>query len=315
MEQRAGRTIRQGNTNEKITIFRYVTEETFDAYLYQILENKQKFISQIMTSKSPVRSCDDIDETALSYAEIKALATGNPYIKEKMDLDIKVSKLKLIKANHLSQKYSLEDKLLKYFPTQIKKTEERINAYETDIAHFKENSSLALVDTEESKFMGMTIKDIHYTEKAEAGKALIEACKGMSSSDAVNIGSYMGFDMYLSFDSFDRSYQVALKNEMSHKVTLGVDAIGNITRLNNALSDMPKKLDYQKEQLITLTQQTEDAKVEVQKPFSQEAELVFMMTRLNELNALLNVDEKETYVIDEEPEEETSQRKTHELER
>ncbi len=255
-----------------------------------------------MTSKIPVRSCDDIDETSLNYAEIKALATGNPYIKEKMDLDIQVGKLKMLKANHLSQRYTLEDKLLKYFPQQLKLTEERIRTYEADIAHLKANASPFLIETEESKFYGMVIKDVTYSEKTAAGKALIEACKGMTYSEAVNIGSYMGFEMLLSFDTFNREYHLSLKHEMAHRVTLGVDAIGNITRLNNSLSDMPKKLEYQVGQLETLKQQMEDAKLEVNKPFSQEADLVFKMTRLNELNALLNVDEKETYIIDEEPE-------------
>ncbi|MBW4841553.1 MAG: DEAD/DEAH box helicase family protein, partial [Paenibacillaceae bacterium] len=241
LEQRSGRIIRQGNQNSEVHIFRYVTENTFDAYLYQTLENKQRFISQIMTSKSPVRSAEDIDETALSYAEVKALATGNPYIKEKMDLDIQVSKLKLLKANHLSQRYALEDRLLKMLPQQIKSTEERIAGYEQDAALYMRSKATKKEDTEESNFPGMVIKDFTYSERMAAGAALLEACKGMTSPDPQAAGSYFGFSMWLSFDNFHKEYKVTLRGALGHTVTLGADAGGNMTRINNALSDLPAK--------------------------------------------------------------------------
>lgn len=242
LEQRSGRIVRQGNKNNEVHIFRYVTENTFDAYLYQILENKQRFISQIMSSKSPVRSAEDIDETALSYAEVKALATGNPFIKEKMDLDIQVSKLKLLKANHLSQRYALEDRLLKYYPQQIKSTEERIEGYEKDLALYERHSAPKSVGdgTDDSKFPGMTVKGIDYTEKAKAGTAILEACKQMTSPEPQELGSYMGFSMLFSFDGFNKQYQITLRGVLSHTVTLGTDIHGNITRLNNALAEIPK---------------------------------------------------------------------------
>ena len=225
LEQRAGRIVRQGNRNDEVHIYRYVTENTFDAYLYQILENKQRFISQIMTSKSPVRSAEDIDETALSYAEVKALATGNPFIKEKMDLDIQVSRLKLLKASHLSQRYALEDRLYKYFPQQIKSTEERIVGYEKDMAVYEQYSEQS-GENDEKKFPGMTILDVTYTEKAKAGTAILEACKQMKSPEPQEMGSYMGFPMMLSFDSFGKDYQIILRGAISHTATLGSDIHG-----------------------------------------------------------------------------------------
>jgi hypothetical protein len=288
-----------------VYIFRYVTENTFDAYLYQILENKQRFISQIMTSKSPVRSAEDIDETALSYAEVKALATGNPYIKEKMDLDIQVSKLKLLKANHLSQRYALEDRLLKYFPQQIKSTMERIAGYEKDLALYRQQSELehAVESSEESKFAGMSVKGIYYTEKSKAGAAILEACKQMTSPEPQELGSYMGFPMLFSFDSFNKQYQITLRGSMSHTVTLGTDIYGNITRLNNILAEIPKKLEYCKEQLKTLHQQMETARQQVDVPFEKEEELQRKSARLAELNILLNMDKHENEVLDVEPDE------------
>lgn len=305
LEQRSGRIVRQGNKNDEVHIFRYVTENTFDAYLYQILENKQRFISQIMTSKSPVRSAEDIDETALSYAEVKALATGNRYIKEKMDLDIQVSKLKLLKANHLSQRYALEDRLLKHFPRQIKLAEERIAGYERDIALYQRHSALQPSggNAEESKFAGMTVKDISYPEKAKAGAAILEACKLMTSPEPQELGSYMGFPMLFSFDGFAKQYQITLRGALSHTVALGTDVHGNITRLNNALAEMPKKLEYCREQLKITCQQMETARKEIDLPFEKEQELQTKFARLAELNILLNMDKRENEMVDDEPDE------------
>lgn len=305
LEQRSGRIIRQGNQNSEVHIFRYVTENTFDAYLYQTLENKQRFISQIMTSKSPVRSAEDIDETALSYAEVKALATGNPYIKEKMDLDIQVSKLKLLKANHLSQRYALEDRLLKMLPQQIKSTEERIAGYEKDAALFLRSKATVQEESEESKFPGMVIKDFTYTERTAAGAALLDACKGMTSPDLQEVGSYRGFSLWLSFDSFHKEYKVTLRGALGHTVTLGADASGNMSRINNALSDLPAKLEHAREQLATLRQQMETAKEQIAAPFEKEQELQTKAGRLAELNALLNMDKRENEAVDSVPDEET----------
>lgn len=302
LEQRSGRIIRQGNQNSEVHIFRYVTENTFDAYLYQTLENKQRFISQIMTSKSPVRSAEDIDETALSYAEVKALATGNPYIKEKMDLDIQVSKLKLLKANHLSQRYALEDRLLKVLPQQIKSTEERIAGYEQDVALY--TRSLASEADGADKFPGMTVKDYTYSERAAAGAALLDACKGMTSPDPQAAGSYLGFSLWLSFDSFHKEYKVTLRGALGHTVTLGADAGGNISRINNALSDLPVKLEHAREQLATLRQQMETAKEQIAAPFEKEQELQTKAARLAELNALLNMDKRENEAVDSVPDDE-----------
>lgn len=305
LEQRSGRIIRQGNKNEEVHIFRYVTENTFDAYLYQIIENKQRFISQIMTSKSPVRSAEDIDETALSYAEVKALATGNPYIREKMDLDIQVSKLKLLKANHLSQKYSLEDRLLKLYPQQIKTTEERIEGYQKDLIQYeKHNTAAASMDgSEDSKFVGMNIKGTFYSEKAQSGVAILEACKVMTSPEPQELGRYMGFPMLFSFDSFSKQYQITLRGTLSHTVSLGTDVHGNITRINNALAEIPKKLEYCQEQLKTLKHQMETAREQIEIPFEKEDELQSKSARLAELNILLNMDKHENEMLDGEPDE------------
>ncbi len=307
--------MRQGNKNEEVHIFRYVTENTFDAYLYQILENKQRFISQIMTSKSPVRSAEDIDETTLSYAEVKALATGNPYIKEKMDLDIQVSKLKLLKANHLSQRYALEDAVLQRFPREIKQSEERISGFENDLANLEHHSpastptSVGDGGNMESKFVGMTVKGIAYTEKAQAGVAILETCKLMTTPEPQELGSYVGFPMFFSFDSFGKQYQITLQGTIGHLVTLGVDVHGNITRLDNALADIPKKLAYCQEQLKTLRQQMETAKEQIDIPFEKEQELQMKSARLAELNILLNMDKRENEMIDSEPDEEMTERK------
>ncbi len=299
IEQREGRIIRQGNDNEQVHVFRYVTENTFDSYMWQTIENKQRFISQIMTSKSPVRSCEDIDETALSYAEVKALATGNPYIKEKMDLDIQVSRLKLLKASHLSQRYAMEDNLHKYFPSQIRQIEERICGYEQDIARL---DKFALGD--DQKFLPMTIGGIQYVEKEFAGKALLDACKAKTSPEPAAIGEYRGFTMVLSFDTFSKAFQLTLKNVLSHSITLGSDVYGNISRIDNSLSGLPEKLEICKRGLEDLLRQVEEGKLEVEKPFAQEQELLEKAARLAELDALLNMEKCSSEMLDGEPEQE-----------
>ncbi len=285
MTQRNGRIIRQGNRNKEVQVYQYVTEGTFDAYLYQTLENKQKFISQIMTSKSPVRSCDDVDEQALSYAEIKALCAGNPLIKEKMDLDIDVARLKVLKADHQSQQYRMEDKLLKYFPAEIEKQTGYIHGFEADIKTVEAHPQIA------EGFCGMEIRGKAYTEKADAGEILLAACKDTKSADPVPLGSYRGFQMELSFDSFRNEFDVTLKGAVSHRVALGTDARGNITRLDNALAGIPERLERANEQLNNLYNQQEAAKAEVGKPFPQEAELTAKSQRLAELDAALNMED------------------------
>ena len=285
LEQRAGRIIRQGNTNPDVHIRRYVTKDTFDSYMWQLVENKQKFISQIMTSKSPVRSAEDIDETALSYAEIKALATGNPHIKEKMDLDTQVAKLKLIKASFMSQKYELEDKVIKYYPKKIAELTEHIKGFETDIAIVAQHPKM------EDKFYPMTIDGLAYYEKDKAGEALIERCRLQKSPEATPIGDYRGFSMELSFE-YSKFY-VTLKGTLSHKVELGADVFGNIQRLDNALEGLPKRLEATRENLEETKRQFEMAKVESQKEFPQEAELQAKLERLAVVDALLNMDKHE----------------------
>lgn len=285
MTQRNGRIIRQGNQNKEVQIYQYVTEGTFDAYLYQTLENKQKFISQIMTSKSPVRSCDDVDEQALSYAEIKALCAGNPLIKEKMDLDIEVARLKVLKADHQSQQYRMEDKLLKYFPAEIERQTGYIHGFEADIKAVEANPQIA------DGFCGMDIRGKHYSEKADAGEWILAACKEVKGSEPVPLGEYRGFQMELSFDSFRHEFDIVLKGAMSHRVALGTDARGNITRLDNALAGIPDKLEKAKEQLSNLYNQQEATKSELGKPFPQEAELTAKSQRLVELDAALNMEE------------------------
>ena len=288
LQQREGRIIRQGNENREVEIYTYVTENTFDSYLYQLVESKQKFIGQIMTSKSPVRSAEDIDETALSYAEIKALCTGNPLIKEKMDLDIDVGRLKLLKANHLSQKYSLEDQIFKAFPQKIASLEQRIAGYQKDMAHLAEETK-----PNGDGFSPMVIHDRVYAEKKAAGSAILEECRAMTSPDPVVIGSYRGFSMELSFDTFLREYHLVLGHELRHTVNLGTDIYGNIQRMDNVLDGLDSRL---KDCIATLDNtkvQLENARVEVEKPFAQEEELATKSARLEELNALLNMDEKD----------------------
>ena len=298
LEQRLGRSIRQGNENLEVDIYRFVTEETFDAYLYQLVEGKQKFASQIMTSKSPVRSCEDIDETALSYAEIKMLATGNPYIKEKMDLDIQVQKLRLLKSNFLSEKYALEDKIIKFYPQEIARRTVTIEGLKSDIERAKQHPKPL-----DDSFIGMTVKGVFYSEKADAGNAILDACQAMTSPDPVPIGEYRGFQTELSFDTFEKEYKVKLKGELGYSVSLGTDTFGNITRLDNALEGLPKRLEINEQELENVKTQFETAKVDVEKPFNQEEELKTKTARLNELNALLNVDKRENEIVGGEPDE------------
>lgn len=292
LEQRAGRIIRQGNTNEKVHIYRYVTKGTFDTYMWQTVEQKQKFISQIFTSKSPVRVADDIDPTALSFAEIKALSTGNPHIKEKMELDMEVSKLKLIKSSFMSQIYDLEDKVVKFYPKQIAEIAARIKGLEKDIETVKQYPKA------EDKFNTMTIDGFGYFEKEKAGNALIERCKKMTSEEPVNIGDYRGFSMELSFDSFQKLFYVTLVGSLLHKVELGTDVFGNIQRIDNSLDGFEKRLETEKEKLANTNTQYETAKVEAKRAFPQEAELQEKTKRLAAVEALLKMDKKDDNVID-----------------
>ena len=298
LEQRSGRIVRQGNENPQVDIYRYVTEQTFDAYLYQLVEGKQKFASQIMTSKSPVRSAEDIDETALSYAEIKMLATGNPYIKEKMDLDIQVQKLKMLKSNFLSEKYGLEDKVIKFYPQQIAYLKSRVEGLTKDV----ETAKLHPKPIDEQP-LGMTVSGVSYSEKAEAGQAIINACKSMNSPDAIPLGEYRGFQMELYFDTVQRNYVVKLKGETSRDVPLGDDSHGNIVRIDNGIERFEEALADTKNSLENTEKQFETAKQEIEKPFAKEEELRAKTTRLDELNILLNMDKKENEIVGGEPDE------------
>ena len=310
LEQRSGRIIRQGNSNPDVDIYRYVTEQTFDAYLYQLVEGKQKFASQIMTSKSPVRSAEDIDETALSYAEIKMLATGNPYIKEKMDLDIQVQKLKLLKSNFLSEKYALEDKVIKYYPQRITALENRIEGLKQDVETAKQHPKPT-----DDRFVGMEVKGVFYSEKAEAGKAIIEACKKMSSPEPIPLGKYRGFDTELLFNSTERTYEVKLKGATSRNITLGDDAYGNITRLDNGIEKFAESLTFAENELENTHNQFVIAKKEVQKSFAQEEDLKAKLSRLDELNILLNMDKTENEIVGGEPDESEKPQKSRGQER
>lgn len=311
LEQRSGRIIRQGNSNPDVDIYRYVTEQTFDAYLYQLVEGKQKFASQIMTSKSPVRSAEDIDETALSYAEIKMLATGNPYIKEKMDLDIQVQKLKLLKSNFLSEKYALEDKIIKYYPQRITALENRIEGLKQDVETAKQHPKPT-----DDRFVGMEVKGVFYSEKADAGKAIIEVCKQMNSPDPIPLSKYRGFETELLFNTAERNYEVRLKGATSRNVPLGDDAHGNIIRLDNGIERFAESLSLAENDLENTKNQLETAKKEVQKPFIQEEELKTKLARLDELNILLNMDKRENEIVGGEPDEgevpKTRKEKTYE---
>lgn len=286
LEQRSGRIIRQGNRNKEVHIYRYVTESTFDAYLWQTVENKQKFISQIMTSKSPVRSCEDVDETALSYAEIKALCAGDERIKEKMDLDVDVARLKLMKASHQSQQFRLEDNLLRHFPEQIRQNESFVEGFTADMQTLAEHPHPV------DGFAGMEVKGDLLTDKDNAGAAILEAFKDAKGMEPVPIGCYRGFAMSLTVEDFGRDFILTLKGKMNHRVTLGKDARGNLTRIDNALNAMPDRLQNVRNTLDALTAQMETAKAELGKAFPQETELKEKSARLAELNAELNIDER-----------------------
>jgi len=311
LQQREGRIVRQGNENPEVEIFTYVTENTFDSYLYQLVESKQKFIGQIMTSKSPVRSAEDIDETALSYAEIKALCAGDERIREKMNLDTEVQKLKLLKANHLSQRYALEDQIVKEFPQKISALEQRIEGFKADMAHLAENSV-----PNADGFCPMEVEGTVFTEKKDAGYAILVACKAMASPDAVPLGRYRGFSMELSFDSFSREYKITLGNALHHTTALGTDVFGNIQRLDNLLEGFPERLQACEEQLENTRVQLKNAQEQVKKPFPREDELRETTSRLDELNIALNMDKRENELADDEREEDgPSGRSTKEMER
>ena len=274
-------------------IFTYVTENTFDSYLYQLVESKQRFIGQIMTSKSPMRSAEDVDETALSYAEIKALCSGNPKIKEKMDLDVAVQKLKLLKSSYLNQKYSLEDRVLKEFPAKIKALEQRIEGYAADATHLEANTH-----PNEDGFSPMVIEGTTYTEKKAAGSAILAACQSMSSPDAIPLGTYRGFAMELYFETFSKEYRITLQHDLTHTVSLGDSVSGNIQRIDNVLSDFAAQRQRCVEQLENTQVQLETAKAEAAKPFPQEEELRAKSARLDELNIELNMDHAESEILD-----------------
>ena len=292
LQQREGRIIRQGNENNEVDIYTYVTENTFDSYLYQLVEGKQKFIGQIMTSKSPVRSAEDIDETALSYAEIKALCSGNPQIKEKMDLDIEVQKLKLLRSNHMSQRYALEDKLIHSFPMQIASTRQMIDGLRSDMVLLKENTH-----PNEDGFSPMVIDGHTLTEKKAAGTALLDACNTMTGTNPIPLGSYRGFQMTLCFDSFEKLFKISLQGALTYKVSLGTDVFGNIQRIDNLLESMPTQQIEYKEKLKNLEIQVENAKQEIAMPFPRE-ELKEKAARLDQLNILLNMDKRENEIVD-----------------
>ena len=312
LEQRQGRIERQGNMFPEVEVYRYVTEQTFDAYLYQLVESKQKFISQIMTSKSPVRSAEDVDEVALSFAEVKMLATGDARFKEKMDLDIQVSKLRVLKQSYLSEHYDLEDRVLKYYPQTIKEYEERIAGYENDAALAEQHKPQG-----EDKFCPMTLKGVTYTEKADAGEMLLAICKEYPMSAPTEIGSYRGFRMEIYYDTVNAHYCMNLCGKAKHKVDLGADALGNLTRIENELSKLPARLEAAKTKKAETIAQLETAKEEIKKPFTFEDELKEKTERLNALNIELNLNEKDTSVMDAEPEqtEEQPERKCASRER
>lgn len=302
LEQRQGRIERQGNLFPEVEVYRYVTEQTFDAYLYQLVESKQKFISQIMTSKSPVRSAEDVDEVALSFAEVKMLATGDERFKEKMDLDMQVAKLKVLKQSYLSEHYDLEDRILKYFPQTIKEYEERIAGYENDAALAEQHKPQG-----EEKFCSMTIKGVTYKEKSDAGEMLLAVCKENPLANPVEIGSYRGFKMEVYYDTLNTHYCLNLCGTAKHKVELGSDALGNLTRIENELAKLPARLEAAKSKKVETEEQLSNAKNEMQKPFAYEDELKEKTERLNALNIELNLDEKDTSILDTEPEQDGEQ--------
>ena len=294
--QRLGRIVRQGNENPEVEIFRYVTEGTFDSYLYQLVENKQRFISQIMTSKTPLRAAEDVDETALSYSEIKALATGNPLIIEKCNLDTELGKLNMLKANHLSQRYALEEMVVRKYPETITRLTERASGYEKDIQTVAARPKLTDI------LSPMEIMGRVHTEKESAGKAILDVCTKMTSSDAVLLGQYRGFSMTLSYDATSNEYRLSLKDTLSHTTVLGTDVHGNITRVDNVLDGLSAKLTTINEELENTKVQLENARAEMESPFAREAELEDKTARLKELNILLNMDQKDRSLIDVEPE-------------
>lgn len=297
LQQRLGRIVRQGNQNPEVEIFRYVTEGTFDAYLYQLVESKQRFIAQIMTSKLPARAAEDVDETALSYAEIKALATGNPQIIEKCNLDMEVSKLNMLRASHLSQRYALEELVLRKYPAEIKELNERIAGYEQDSARLAEHPKPA------EGIAPMALNGVTYAERENAGKAIIHACTHMNGAETIPVGSYRGFDMALTYDSKTNEFHMTLKGSLSHTAVLGADAGGNVTRIDNALEKIDERLESARSQLAHATEQLENARTEMTAPFPREAELAEKTRRLNELNVLLNLNEPDRVVMSEEPDE------------
>ena len=295
LTQRNGRGIRQGNENDEVTIYTYVTEKTFDAYLFQLVETKQKFISQIMTSKTPVRSAEDVDEKALSYAEIKALAAGNPLIIEKTQLDVDVSKLKLLKQSYLSEIYKLEDMIAKYYPNKIKELEKEIESIEKDIDIVKENTD---IDNEE-KFSPMILKGQQYNKKEDAGKMILEICKTKEKSELEEIGEYKGMKLELQINVARQEFELYIKGNSEYKISLGNDIHGNITRIDNALANIGKDLEDRQSELENTKKQLENAKVDVKVPFDKEDELKEKSIRLDRVNALLNLNEKENIIIDE----------------
>ena len=302
LAQRLGRIVRQGNQNPEAEIFRYVTEGTFDAYLYQLVENKQKFIAQIMTSKAPVRVADDVDETALSYSEIKALATGNPLIIEKCNLDMEVGKLNMLKASYLSQKYALEDMVLKKYPEAITRLTERIAGYEQDVQLAASHPKL------QEGFVGITILDQPYADKEAAGKAILDVCTKMTGSDAVFLGQYRGFSLVLSYDGPSNEYRMTMKGTLSHTAVLGADVFGNLTRMDNVIDGLPGKLEAVRAELADTQVQLENARTELAAPFTREAELAEKTARLKELNILLNMNQKDKSLIDDVPDEDTPEK-------
>ena len=298
LAQRLGRIVRQGNQNPEVEIFRYVTENTFDAYLYQLVENKQKFIAQIMTSKAPARIADDVDETALSYSEIKALATGNPLIIEKCNLDVEVSKLNMLKANHLNQRFSLENMVYRRYPAKIAELKEQIAGYEKDVATAQAHPK----STE--NFVGMEIYGTHHTEKEAAGRAIINACTDLQGSEPVQLGQYRGFSLSLQYIAASTDYKLTIKGAMSHTISLGADIYGNITRMDNVVDGLAKELEAYQAVLQDTQTQLANAKAEMETPFAREKELTEKSARLKELNILLNMDQKDRSVLDDGPAEE-----------
>lgn len=303
LAQRLGRIVRQGNENDEVEIYRYVTEGTFDAYLYQLVENKQKFISQIMTGKTPIRAMEDVDETALSFAEIKALATGNPLIIEKCNLDMEVGKLNMLKASFLNQKYAMEELVFRRYPETVKKLKERICGYEKDLETARNNPK------PKEGFAGMILNGRTYMDKEEAGREILELCTRLTRDESSLSGEYRGFELTLSYDSFSNEYRMNMKGELSHIAVLGSDVYGNITRMDNVIDSFSEKLQKVKDELSETKIQLENAKIEMEAPFTKEEELKEKTDRLKELNIILNMDQKDKSIVDIEPEEEVAEKK------